>query len=226
MLWSVRMIWLVTPPRFNNFIRLTHFQISCVRGHKEPLDEADKVLMLNKTQQLLSYDTTFQLGDFYVSPLLFHHTLSIEIPCISTIFLIHEHKFAEIYQLLFQETGLHIPSIKKSRLVWWQKETNHQRRGNGTTESQTSSVQCWNPLIRDIRFWLCKHVVQTLLYTIDDVSQLFHCPSEQVYELHSSLIPRHHSQLYSAAHWKACFSLSNTAELGIGPSGGQGYECS
>ena len=39
--------------------------LTCVCGLKELLDEADKVLMLNETQQLLSYDTTFQLGNFY-----------------------------------------------------------------------------------------------------------------------------------------------------------------
>ena len=37
--------------------------------------------------------------------------------------------------------------------------------------------------------------------------------------LHCSLIPRHHSQLCSAVHWKACFSVCNAANLGIGPDG-------
>ena len=34
--------------------------------------------------------------------------------------------------------------------------------------------------------------------------------------MHCSLIPRHNFQLCSAAHWKACFSVCNTAKLGIG----------
>ena len=84
-------------------------------GLKELLDEAGKVLMLNKTQ-LLSYDTTFQLGGFYVYPLLFRHTLFKERPCIPAIFLVHKCKFAETHQLLFQEAGSHIPSIKKSKV--------------------------------------------------------------------------------------------------------------
>jgi hypothetical protein len=37
--------------------------------------------------QLLSYDTTFQLGDFFVSPLLFSHTAFISSPVIPLLFL-------------------------------------------------------------------------------------------------------------------------------------------
>ena len=42
----------------------------------EVLDQLDRLLLINSPlTQLLSYDTTFWLGDFYVSPLLFRHTL-------------------------------------------------------------------------------------------------------------------------------------------------------
>ena len=37
---------------------------------QELLEELDKVLLLDCDHQLLSYDTTFQLGDFYVSPVV------------------------------------------------------------------------------------------------------------------------------------------------------------
>jgi len=43
--------------------------------------------------ELLSYDTTFQLGDFYVSVLCFRHTLFKEAPVIPAAFLVHERKF-------------------------------------------------------------------------------------------------------------------------------------
>ena len=106
--------------------------LTCVCGHKELLDEVDKVLMLNETQLLLLYDITFQLGDFYVPPLLFHHTLVKKRSCIPTIFFIHKCKFAETHQLLFQEVGLYIPSIKKSKacLVTKRKQSSKQWKWN------------------------------------------------------------------------------------------------
>ena len=55
------------------FIRkiTTYPDLVCICGLQEILEEANKVLQLNSPSQLLSYDTTFKLGDFYVSPLLF-----------------------------------------------------------------------------------------------------------------------------------------------------------
>ena len=43
----------------------------CVCGLQEIVNELDRVLVLDTSSQLLSYDTTFKLGDFYVSPLIF-----------------------------------------------------------------------------------------------------------------------------------------------------------
>lgn len=155
----------------------------CVCGLQEILDEADKVLMLQEEGQLLSYDTTFQLGDFYVSPLLFRHTLFTEKPCVPAMYLIHERKFTETHRVLFQEAVRHIPSLKttKSCMV-----TDKERAITKAAELEVPNlkmVQCWNHLFRDIRFWLRKHGAPAADITIyvDDVSQLFHSPSEEAY---------------------------------------------
>ena len=42
---------------------------------------------------LLSYDTTFSLGDIYVSPLLFRHVSFDSSPVVPAAFLLHERKF-------------------------------------------------------------------------------------------------------------------------------------
>ena len=156
----------------------------CVCGLQEILDKADKVLMLEERGQLLSYDTTFQLGDFYVSPLLFRHTLFDEMPCVPAMFLIHERKFTETHQVLFQEAVHQISSLKttKSCLV-----TDKERAITKAVELEVphiKMVQCWNHIFRDVRFWLRKHGAPAADITIyvDDVSRLFHSPSEEVYD--------------------------------------------
>ena len=56
--------------------------------------ELDRVLIIDSpSAQLLLYDMTFQLGDFYVSTLAFTHTLFKEAPVIPVCFLMHERKF-------------------------------------------------------------------------------------------------------------------------------------
>ena len=57
----------------------THPELLCICGHNDVLEEFDRVLTLDSEfPQLVSYDTTFKLGDFYVSALSFRHTLFIE----------------------------------------------------------------------------------------------------------------------------------------------------
>ena len=52
----------------------TYLDMVCVCGGKEILDKFEKVLLLQSpSSQMLSYDTTFKLGDFYVFALVFHH---------------------------------------------------------------------------------------------------------------------------------------------------------
>ena len=41
----------------------------CILGLKEIMEEMDRLLQLNEVGQLLSYDTTFNLGDFVSLPI-------------------------------------------------------------------------------------------------------------------------------------------------------------
>ena len=50
------------------------------------------ILSQNQFQVILAYDTTFQLGDFYVSQLLFRHIYFDFSPIIPLAFLIHDGK--------------------------------------------------------------------------------------------------------------------------------------
>lgn len=76
--------------------RITSFpNLVCIIGLQEVLNEMDRVLLLETNNQLMSDDTTFQLGDFYVSPLIFKHTLCVSCPA---MFLIHKTKFTETHE--------------------------------------------------------------------------------------------------------------------------------
>ena len=55
-----------------------------------------------KVEQLLSYDTTFSMVDFYVSTVLFKYGIIEESPVVPAWFLNHEHKFQSHHQHLFE----------------------------------------------------------------------------------------------------------------------------
>ena len=64
----------------------------------------------------LVYDTTFNLEDYYVSPIVFKHILFDETPLVLLVFLIHERKQAKCHDLLFKFLKEKIPRIDKKQV--------------------------------------------------------------------------------------------------------------
>ena len=87
---------------FIHFIQ-THPDLVCVCGQKSLFDEMDRVLLVDSPgAQLLSYDTTFQVGEFYVSILSFKHVLFKENPVILVAFMFYERKFQAVHEHFFE----------------------------------------------------------------------------------------------------------------------------
>ena len=88
----------------------------CVCGLKPISDEFDKVFLIQSTSpQIMSYDTTFQLGDFYISAFSFKHTLFEESPVIPAAFVVHERKFQQCHEQLLIELLVHVPSLYQTK---------------------------------------------------------------------------------------------------------------
>ena len=80
------------------------------------LEELEMVLnVVSDLPQLLSYDTTFMLGDFYLSPLLYQHVTFKKSPVIPALFLIHERKFQDVHEYLMCHVAKLVPSLVKGK---------------------------------------------------------------------------------------------------------------
>ena len=78
--------------------------------------ELNQVLMADSPlPQLLSYDTTFQLGDFYLSAFLFRYTLFSSSPVIPAFFLIHERKFQTSHEELMKDVANLVPGLLRGK---------------------------------------------------------------------------------------------------------------
>ena len=60
-----------------------------------------KNLYLIYSELELSYDTTYDIGDFYLSPLIFRHRIFIGEPGIPIGYLVHKSRDAESYKVFF-----------------------------------------------------------------------------------------------------------------------------
>ena len=184
----------------NGFVHkiITYPDLVCICGLSSVLSEANKVLQLKDPGQLLSYDTTFQLGNFYVSTLLFRHLIFEGNPCIPAVFMIHERKFTDTHQEFFKHAGNLIPSIKSSQSCIVTDREDAIIKAARLELPTLHHLQCWNHLYRDIRFWLRKHgaLSTDIAVYLDDVSHLFQSCSEEEYNQHFSELSKSWDPLF------------------------------
>lgn len=127
-----------------------------VCGLEEILAELAFVLEnVPKREQLLSYDTTFSMGDFYVSVLLFKHCCFLQKPIIPALFMIHERKLQEHHQVVFRL----LREKMKGKLNMAPVAIDMEQGIKGAIETETPLyiVGCWRHLIKDIEAWALKN---------------------------------------------------------------------
>ncbi len=142
-----------------NFVwKITSFpDLICMCGLDDLIEDANKHLMLSNTFQLLSYDTTFQLGDFYVSPLIARYSIFEQKPCVPIAFMIHERKFSSTHQEMFRECVKKIPSLKSSPCPIVVDKEKAIMNAIHMEMPGIPLLLCWNNLFRDVRMWCHKH---------------------------------------------------------------------
>ena len=86
--------------------------IRVVLGSKDILSELNTLLCLKSDEPvLLSYDTTFNVGDFFVSVLVFRHVLFKNGVTIPAAFLIHDRKNQNTHDEFFRIIAAEIPNL-------------------------------------------------------------------------------------------------------------------
>ena len=103
-----------------DFVRVikTFPDLTIVCGLKEIIREFASIIQVkSQAPQLLSYDTTFQLGDFYLSPLLFRYTKFASSPTIPCLFLIHERKFQSCHEEFMAQLTELVPTLVNGKQI-------------------------------------------------------------------------------------------------------------
>ena len=86
--------------------------LACVLGIEDLLLELNNILATNQGT-ILQYDTTFNLGDFYVSPLVFRHSIFDKSPTIPVAFLIHDRKYSNVHEMFLNVLKTKIPNLSR-----------------------------------------------------------------------------------------------------------------
>ena len=166
----------------------------CAVGLKLVIKEFSKLLECDtgEHQMYCSYDTTFCIGDFYVSPIVFKHVLFQNSPTIPLAFLIHDRKYAKTHEMFFRIIVDLIPNLKKYPVPFIVDREFGLSSAIKTVLPNCPVFHCWNHLQRDFRH----HLLTKLAAPMPDVQiymqhldEILHCDSEaQFLETSDNLI--------------------------------------
>lgn len=170
----------------NGFIAkiITYPDLVVVCGSTLMVTELGKVLQASTTvPQLLSYDTTFKLGDFYLSPLLFRHTAFMQSPVLPALFLIHETKSQAVHEEFMKHVSKILPPLGKAIPIVTDDEA-------GICNAidlylpKLARIRCWNHTINAAKVWLRGHGATSseIPVYVSNLRELFHKPSKELYQ--------------------------------------------
>ena len=136
----------------------TYPELIFFMAHPEIISEFNTLLMMESKDQLYCvYDTTFTLGDFYITPVCFRHILFEKNPIIPLAFLLHGKKLQFDHEDFITSLSRRIPNFKKSNIP---VIVDRERSITNAFESVLPNIHvihCWNHLKNDFKRWLQKN---------------------------------------------------------------------
>ena len=133
-------------------------ELRLVLACKDLVDELDRLLGLKNCDPiLLSYDTTFDLGDFYVSPLVVKHPFFKGNTCFPVAFLIHDRKNQKSHDTFWREIVNLVPNLLKGHpIIVTDREISFSNAIKAYIPN-AKLFHCWNHIKTDIKVWIKKH---------------------------------------------------------------------
>ena len=136
---------------------------------------------------VLSYDTTFCLGDFYLSPLLFRNADFDPAPTIPLAdYLLHERKTTDTHTDFFRHLRTVVPELLTCpKLIIVTDREQAITQSLKDTVPELKHFLCWNHVLQDCKRWLQQHGAATqteVSYYMDTVRTLLSQPTDGHYK--------------------------------------------
>ena len=173
----------------DNYVQkiVTFPDLVVVCGLSYMLKELNKLLHIQSSSHLLSYDTTFQLGDCYVSTMLFKNVLFRKSPVMPAIFMLHERKLRNNHDELMKIAAAQIPYFVKGKNII-PLVTDDEKGFTEAINDNLTNVRrflCWNHVINSAKAWLRKHgaLAKEIPVYVSHLRELFHKETQKDYEM-------------------------------------------
>jgi hypothetical protein len=110
-------------------------------------------------------DTTFKLGDFYVSPLVFRNIIFEYSPIMPVAFLIHGRKKEKVHARFFDFVSSVFPKLNRKCVPFVTDRGTALVNAIGKNFPNCDVIMCWNHLINDFKFSLQKMGMASYQYS-------------------------------------------------------------
>ncbi|XP_053406440.1 uncharacterized protein LOC128559236 [Mercenaria mercenaria] len=156
----------------------------CISGLEEIQKEFNELLTFDSgTTIKMYYDTTYKMGQLFVSVLSYQHVLFEGNKIIPVAFVMHERRDSKFHERFFNVIKEHIPNLSKTKYpIICDREAGIKLAIKNSLPN-IPIVHCWNHIKTDVKTWLHK-----LKGTNDDrsvylshVDTLLRCFSESEY---------------------------------------------
>jgi len=104
--------------------------------------------LFGHAQPIVYYDTTFCMGDFYVSTLLYRHSVFQGSPVMPLLMLLHERRTTDSHKLLFKWFK-RLTSVSAVTCVVDREQS--ITKAIKVVFPESTIVYCWNHILGDIR---------------------------------------------------------------------------
>ena len=164
----------------------TYPNLVVVCGLKSLMNELNRIIQAElDIPILLSYDTTFSLGDIYVSPLLFRHVLFDSSPVVPAAFLLHERKFESTHENFMSLVKKELPSLVSIKSPIPIVTDDEQGVCNAIDKTLVGviRIKCWNHIINSVKLWLRRHGAKSteIPVYVSNLREIFHQQTYQDY---------------------------------------------
>jgi len=151
-------------------------------GNPEIIQHCNTSLLLSPFEHssLLSYDTTFCLGDFYASVLLFRMSIFDQSPVIPVLFFIHDSKTTTTHKEFFDTASRLLPNLKHSQTPLVTDQEDDIVRAVSEVLPSVKHIFGWNHLLQDIKRY-CKSNECNIPTVCDTVRKLLLSTSQHDY---------------------------------------------
>jgi len=121
----------------------------CVHMIAQPLlENLEMLLKVSTIPVILHYDTVFNMGDFYLSTLVFRNSIFQKDPVTPVAFFIHSQRFQEDHMLFMESLRQSLPLLAAKKILM----VTDREFDFSNVFPLCLNVFCWNHLERDLHF--------------------------------------------------------------------------